>query len=149
MEKGKYQLYTDGAYSMSHGEGAFAYVILDSEGKEVKRNAWKITNESNNRAELKAIIAGMYHLPDDATSVTVISDSQYALNTLSGTWNGEKNADLKDVFRHSILAARDLSIEWKWVKGHSGDKYNEICDQMCVEVLGYDPEDEIKKFRKK
>ena len=24
-----------------------------------------------------------------------------------------------------------LDIEWKWVKGHAGVEYNEICDQLC------------------
>ena len=30
-----------------------------------------------------------------------------------------------------------------------GDKYNEMCDQMCNEILGYDVNAEFEKFKKK
>ena len=79
----EYTIYTDGAYSQIHKEGAFAFVILNYANTEITRKAYKITNETNNRAELKAIIAAVYNLPNDATEVKVYSDSEYALKTLS------------------------------------------------------------------
>ena len=141
-----YIIYTDGAYSRQHDEGAFAYVMLDAmQEKVVKQGAWKIQRETNNRAELKAIIAAIYHLPQEAKSVKVVSDSQYALNTLSGRWGRNANKDLFDKFEE-IIANHPIDIFYEWVKGHSGDIYNEICDQLCVNVLGYDPVDEYKKY---
>jgi ribonuclease HI len=141
-------IYTDGAYSRKHDEGAFAYVICDGSGKELKRNAWKIVHETNNRAELKAIIAGLYHLPGDAKNVAVVSDSMYALNTLSKEWSRNANTDLFPV-HDRIVSERGLRVRYFWVKGHSGDKYNEICDQMCNDVLGYDANAEFEKYRKR
>lgn len=90
----RYTIYTDGAYSKQHDEGAFAYVILNGENAEIERNAYKITKETNNRAELKAIIAAVNRLHDDADEVDIYSDSQYALNTLSGQWQQKSNKDL-------------------------------------------------------
>ena len=52
----KYIIYTDGAYSQMNDEGAYAFVILTELNNEVKRFAKKITHETNNRAELKAVI---------------------------------------------------------------------------------------------
>lgn len=134
-----YIIFTDGAYSRKHNEGAFAFVILDFKGNEVLRYARKIENETNNRAELKAIIAAVYKLPSDARYVVVISDSLYALRTLKGSYSRHKNTDLFDVWEKVLKERSGLRIEYEWVKGHSGEEYNELCDRMCVEVLGYDP----------
>lgn len=144
----KYIIYTDGAYSRQHNEGAFAYVILNSENTEVERKAYKIANETNNRAELKAIIAAVNKLPHDATEILVYSDSQYALNTLSGTWKRKLNKDLFDVWDKVIVKRPNISISFEWVKGHNGNVYNELCDQLCNDVLGYDANAEFEKYKK-
>lgn len=145
----KYTIYTDGAYSMQHNEGAFAYVILNSVNTEVERKAYKITNETNNRAELKAIIAAVNKLPHDATEVLIYSDSQYALMTLSGNWKHKNNHDLFETWDKVINKRPDMIIFFEWVKGHNGNVYNELCDQLCNDVLGYDANKEFEKFKNK
>lgn len=145
----EYKIYTDGAYSQKNNEGAFAYVILNVEDAEVERKARVIKNETNNRAELKAIISAVHRLPSDATSVTVYSDSQYALKTLSGEWSHTNNHDLFKVWMDVLGKKRSLKITYKWVKGHNGDVYNELCDQMCNDVLGYDANEEFSRYKKK
>lgn len=144
----KYIIYTDGAYSQQHDEGAFAYVMLNDKNVEVERKAYKISKESNNRAELKAIIAAVNRLPDDATEVCIFSDSQYALNTLSGKWNRSCNLDLFAVW-DKVLEKKHVKLVYNWVKGHNGNVYNEICDQLCNDVLGYDANAEFEKYKKK
>ena len=145
-----YTIYTDGAYSRQHDEGAFAYVILNCENAEIERNAYKITKETNNRAELKAIIAAFNRLPDDADEVYIDSDSQYALNTLSGQWQQKSNEDLFKVWRKVRAEHKNIKhITYNWVKGHNGNVYNEICDQLCNDVLGYDANAEFEKYKKK
>jgi len=146
----EFVIYTDGAYSMLNNEGAFAYVILDSNGIVVKKSAHKCVKETNNRMELKAIIAAIYNLPnkEEKVNALVVSDSQYALCTLFGTWRRNSNQDLFEVYER-IIKERNIEIEWKWVKGHNGDYYNELCDKMCNEILGYDVNEEFKKYKKK
>lgn len=113
----EFVIYTDGAYSRLNNEGAFAYVILDKNGSIVKKSAYKCVNETNNRMELKAIIAALYNLPnkDEKVSTLVVSDSQYALCTLFGTWRRNLNQDLFEVYER-IISEREIDIEWKWVK---------------------------------
>ena len=143
----QYIIYTDGAYSMMNDEGAYAFVILTELNNEVKRFAKKITHETNNRAELKAIINGVLQLPQDATDVVVYSDSQYALNTLSGKWKRKLNKDLFKIW-DDVTKERNLNIEYKWVKGHAGNEYNELCDKLCNDAIGYDANVETDVFRK-
>lgn len=147
MKNFDYIIYTDGAYSMMHNEGAFSYVMLDGNMNAIKSGAWKIKDESNNRAELKAIITAIYHLPRNAKNVKVISDSQYALKTLSGEWNRKMNIDLFDVFE-KVTNGKKLTITYEWIKGHNGNKYNELCDKMCNDVLGYNANAEFERYRK-
>lgn len=145
----KYTIYTDGAYSRLHDEGAFAFVIVDEQEREVMRMGHKVEKETNNRAELKAIIAAVYKLPDDATDVRVISDSMYALNTLQGKWARNANEDLFEIWDRTINdKPSTLKLEFLWVKGHSGDYYNELCDQLCNQILGYDANEEFQKYKK-
>ena len=43
-----------------------------------------------------------------------------------------KNADLwKQLIQ--VLASRDIT--WQWVKGHSGDQYNEMADALANEAI--------------
>lgn len=144
----EYTIYTDGGYSQIHDVGAFAYVMLDEKQNIVKKGAWKIEKETNNRAELKAIITGVYHLPQDCTFVTIKSDSQYALFTLSGKWGRKSNTDLFDVW-DKVKKDRNILIDYQWVRGHSGDMYNEMCDTMCNDAVGFDLNKEFEKYRKK
>lgn len=143
-----YIIHTDGAYSMQHDEGAFAFIICNGDDQPIKKKAYKIQHETNNRAELKAIIAALYQLPQDAKKVMVVSDSQYALNTLFGEWSRNANTDLFDVFE-KIKRTRCFLVDWCWVKGHSGDTFNEMCDEMCNQILGYDANAEFAKYKKK
>lgn len=148
MDKIDYIIHTDGGYSQKYNVGAFAFVICDEKDNELKRGAWKIENETNNRAELKAIIAALHNLPNDAKSVIVISDSQYALNTCSGNWKRKLNKDLFAI-HDEIVKKRGLKVSYEWVKGHDGDYYNELCDKLCNEVAGFDLNEEYRKYFKK
>ena len=145
-----YIIHTDGAFSKVNDEGAFAFILCDGNNVELQRKGWKQkknTGGTNNRMELKAIMAAIYHLPPDAKRILIESDSQYALNTLSGKYKRHKNLDLFAYF-DKMMEEKDIDITWKWVKGHSGDMYNEFCDGMCQMILGYDPSNEYKRFKK-
>lgn len=140
-------IYTDGGYSNKHNVGAFAYVMLDGNGGFFRSGSYKITNETNNRAELKAIITAVYHLPKKDAEVEINSDSMYSINTLSGKWSRNANTDLFEVWDR-VLKEKTPRLTFNWVKGHSGNEYNEMCDKMCSEIAGMDLNAEFKKYKK-
>lgn len=131
----KFQLYTDGGYSMSADFGAFAYVILQ-DGELLHKHAEKIEHETNNRAEIKAILYGVKALPNNS-EVEVFSDSQYALGVLSGRYRAKKNPDLVGEYKRMVVG-KGIKASYTWVRGHNGDKWNELCDQLCNEAAGAD-----------
>jgi len=131
----KFQLYADGGYSMSADFGAFAYVVLQ-DGELLHKHAEKIEHETNNRAEIKAIMYGVQSLPDNS-EVEVFSDSQYALGVLSGRYKAKKNPDLVNKYK-KMVATKHMDVSYNWVRGHNGDEWNELCDQLCNEAAGID-----------
>ncbi len=137
-------MYTDGACSGNPGPGGWGCVIL-VDGNEIPLSGGE-RNTTNNRMELLAVIEGLKHISmrSDFTGriVALFTDSQYVKNGITDwiiNWkkNGWKTAAKKPVKNQDLWIALDelvskFTIEWKWVQGHSGDKYNEICDKLAV-----------------
>ena len=132
----EYDVYTDGGYDMSRGIGGWAYIVL-SGGIEIDRCAGCIERSTNNRAELTAIYNAVITLPVDCC-VTVHTDSRYAIGVLSGGYQRKANTDLLDEW-DAMIKKRGISVRFEWVKGHSGNEYNEQCDAMCCEACGIPP----------
>lgn len=131
----KYTLFTDGGYSIEDNIGAYAFVIL-VDGEVIKEGAESITNETNNRAEIKAILYGVKAI-EPGSEITIFSDSQYAIGVLSGKYNAKANLDLIDEFK-TLVKKDKYKLTFRWVQGHSGNEYNERCDQLCNEAAGRD-----------
>ena len=126
-----FKIFTDGGYSISKGIGAYAFIILEGE-EEICRYAKMVARSTNNRCELLAIVNAVMLVPDHS-SVIIYTDSQYCIGVLTGKYRRKKNTDLLDKW-DIIVTSKKMNIEFKWVRGHSGDKYNEECDAMCKEA---------------
>ena len=87
-----YIAYTDSGYHICRDGGAYAYILL-KDGEIIRKEAFLFRHESNNRGELHAIIAAIENLPYGA-DVQIRTDSQYAVNTLTGEWLQRRNTDL-------------------------------------------------------
>jgi ribonuclease HI len=87
--------------------------------------------------ELTAVIEGLKATPEGA-SVTVVSDSQYVVYTITRKWKRNANQDLW-LALDQARAARQ--VRWQYVRGHAGHAYNERCDQLAVA--------EIARFRQR
>jgi uncharacterized phage-like protein YoqJ len=78
--------------------------------------------------------------------VTVMSDSTYVVNCFNQRWHegwvrrGWKNSKKEDVanqdlWRPLIDHVLDRGdVTWRWVKGHSGDRWNDVADRLAVEA---------------
>ncbi len=133
------KLYTDGACSGNPGPGGCAAILIFGENRKQLHVGYKLT--TNNRMELMAVIIGLEALKRKDVKVIIYSDSKYVINSFEKGWvyNWEK-----ENFRHRINADlfikllelyRSFSeIEFVWVKGHSGDPENEMCDAIAVNM---------------
>ena len=82
---------------------------------------------TNNRMEITAAIRGIDETPP-GSDVTVWSDSEYVIKTMTRGWKRKVNNDLWDQL-DDVVARRKVS--WEWVRGHSGDPMNELADTLA------------------
>ena len=134
----KIWIYTDGACLLNPGPGGFAAVLLYQQ--HYKEIAGGEAETTNNRMELRAIIEGLKALKK-CSEVIVCTDSKYAMDGITkwiSGWkrNGWRNANRQLVKNSDLWHDLDQecsrhSVEWRWVKGHAGNKYNEIADKLA------------------
>lgn len=125
--------YTDGGYNIGRNVGAAACVILTPDEKHILYIwAKAIRKSTNNREELGAIIHTVMSIPDNSR-ILIHSDSEYSIGVLSRNMRGKKNPDLLKIF-WDIVQEKNLTVDFRWVRGHSGVKYNEMVDSLCTET---------------
>ncbi len=146
-ENEKIIIYTDGGCHGNPGPGGWAIVVIaDGVAKQLSGGE-KLT--TNNRMELMAAINALSVINNtsgfSAREVVVYIDSQYVKNGIT-SWikgwkaKGWKTADKKPVKNQDLWEKLDalnsvLKVEWKWVKGHAGVEYNELCDSLCQKEI--------------
>lgn len=137
-------IYTDGASRGNPGPGGFGTVLL-YKGRE-KQISGGFRRTTNNRMEILAALEGLRALRESC-HVVVHSDSRYLVDSMTKGWlqgwqrlgwrrkgeNGKteplKNADL---WQQMAEAAGPHRVDWKWVPGHAGNRYNEVCDTLAT-----------------
>lgn len=128
-EQRKYIAYTDGSCDnlSPYGEGGSAYILIHN-GSIIKEAKKGFVGTTNNRMEMLAIISAVKSTPKGA-DLSVYTDSQYCITSFTNVKKPKKNLDLINLYHH--CAAHLGSVEFIWVKGHNGDKYNELVDSMA------------------
>ena len=126
-------IYTDGSCKGNPGRGGWAAIIIqDGQRKDLSGGEPKTTN---NRMELLAAIRGLEAAPRGA-AVTVSSDSQYLVNTMTRNWKRQANRDLWARL-DGLVAERQ--VRWEWVRGHDGHPLNEEADAIAAKESGVSP----------
>ena len=144
----KYIIYTDGSclYSDHRRPGAWGYCIL-LKGQPVSIKTGCEINTTNNRMEMKAVLNSFkrvsHVLGNDTSlmqesSIRVYSDSQYVVNGYMkwyDNWIANKKDDIKNPdlwMEMKEIGSKFHKVELKWVRGHSGNKWNEFIDDRCT-----------------
>ncbi len=134
----KVEIFTDGACRGNPGPGGWG-AILRFNGKEKEIYGGE-PNTTNNRMEMTAAIVAIESLNRDC-QVELTTDSEYLRKGITewlAQWKrrGWKTAAKKpvknvDLWQRLEAAIENHSVEWHWVKGHSGHDENERADQLA------------------
>ena len=122
-----YELYTDGSCSPNPGTGGYAGVILKDK-KKVAEYSGGSDYATNNVMELTAILEGLKKIPE-GESVTILSDSQYALSQISGEWKTRENRELVDEIKEDL---KKVSPSFQKVKAHEKEEWNLYADSLAL-----------------
>ncbi len=134
-------LYTDGACSGNPGPGGWGAVICFADGKCHELGGGD-PQTTNNRMEMQAAVAALEFFANSGQTepVTVYTDSEYVKNGITKWIQGWKNKGWKtstgkDVVNqdlwHLLDKLNSRQIKWEHVRGHSGDFYNDRCDEIA------------------
>jgi ribonuclease HI len=132
------EIATDGACKGNPGPGGWGALLR--QGAKERELSGAVAHTTNNQMELTAPIRALGALKTPCR-VILSTDSKYVMDGIT-KWvfgwqkNGWRTADKKPVknvelWQELIEAARPHSIEWRWVKGHSGDPDNERVDALA------------------
>lgn len=138
-------VYTDGACSGNPGPGGWAWAV-SPEG--IPNGSGGEPHTTNQRMELMAVLEALRSLGVgcEAGRVEVVSDSTYVVNCFRDRWwanwqrNGWKNSKKEpvantDIWKPLIELVNSGDVRFRWVKGHSGDRMNDLVDQMAVRAV--------------
>jgi ribonuclease HI len=131
-------IYTDGAAKGNPGPGGYG-VVMEMVGTPYKKEFFEgFRHTTNNRMELLAVIVGLEKLKAPKTSVLIVSDSKYVVDSVEKGWvfgwekkyfKDKKNPDL---WMRFLKIYRQHHVKFMWIKGHNNHPQNERCDELAV-----------------
>lgn len=135
------QIYVDGSCPIPNAVGGWAYVML-LEPEPITSSGYGL-RETNNTMELTAALMALREVKAQklrAEPIKIISDSQLLVNGMNKwrhewikfNFEGIKNADLWA--RLTAHAERCEALTFEWVKGHSGNHWNEWVDRAAAKA---------------
>ncbi len=135
-------VYTDGACSGNPGPGGWAWAVPDG--------AFASGYEAHSTNQRMEIMAAWDAVRSIDGPLEVVSDSTYVVKCFNDRWyegwhkrgwtNSAKkpvaNRDLWEPFIELYLERRGTpgEVRFSWVKGHSGDRMNDLVDRLAVEA---------------
>ncbi len=134
-------MYTDGSCLGNPGPGGYGALLIYNGHKKELSQGYK--NTTNNRMEMLAVIKGLQALKEPCL-VELTTDSSYVKDGITKwifNWkkNGWKTAAKKPVKNADLWQQLDNEVNrhtmnWHWVKGHSGHPENELVDDLAREA---------------
>mgnify|MGYP003951071363 FL=1 len=131
-------IFTDGACRGNPGPGGWAALLRHRQ--EEKMISGAVEQTTNNRMELTAAIEGLEQLKRPMM-VILTTDSQYVKDGITKWIEGwkqkgwitsqKKPVKNVDLWKRLDQAVSIHEVDWKWVKGHSGHRENEMVDQAA------------------
>lgn len=132
----KITVYTDGSALGNPGPGGYGIVLIAGKHYKEVSEGYRLT--TNNRMELLSVIVALEMIKVPNAHVSIFSDSKYVVDAVEKQWvfgwqkkgfKGKKNIDL---WKRFLAIYPKHQVSFTWVKGHAGNKYNEVCDQLAV-----------------
>lgn len=129
-------IYTDG-----NGDGGWGAVIIDQDMSICKLSGYEMGRKTNQRLEIISAIHALEYLKCSC-DIVLYTDSKYLIGGGSlwirewerNNWKTKKHQPVKnkDLWEKLHEVSKLHRIKYKWVKGHSGNKFNEMCDEMST-----------------
>lgn len=133
------EIYVDGSYHAGTKEFSYGMVVLINGREEKfskKMSDPELAQMRNVAGEIKGSEAAMqYAMDHKIPSIIIYHDYQGIASWCNGDWKANKTGTI--AYRNFYRKAKEqVHIEFRKVKGHSNDKYNDMVDELAKEALG-------------
>ncbi len=131
--------YVDGSFSLEKKNYSYGMVCIENgevvftdNGVGTDKNAISLRNVSGEvNGAMKAV---EYAIENNFNQITIVFDYQGIESWALGTW--KRNNDItKNYNKFMQEKMKEIKINFKKVKGHSGDKFNDMADKLAKEAL--------------
>ena len=136
-------MFTDGSCEGNPGPGGWAFVFVEDD-RIVAEKHGREPDTTNNRMELRALIEAYRYLPEGERT-TVYSDSELCVKTMNEWalqweqrgWRRKGGAikNLELVQELYALVNSHTGVELRWIRAHSGSRWNEYVDSLASGYL--------------
>ncbi|WP_436514003.1 ribonuclease H1 domain-containing protein [Clostridium thermobutyricum] len=132
--------YVDGSFSLEKKNYSYGMVCIENgevvftdNGVGTDKNAISLRNVSGEvNGAMKAV---EYAIENNFNQITIVFDYQGIESWALGTW--KRNNDITKNYNEFMQEKmKEIKINFKKVKGHSGDKFNDMADKLAKEALG-------------
>lgn len=131
--------YVDGSYHSSTGEFSYGVVLLENGSEHCfceKMDDPELAAMRNVAGEIKGAEAAMRYAVDHGYSqITIYHDYEGIARWCTGDWKANKSGT-KAYKAYYDSISRQIQVSFRKVKGHSGDRYNDMADQLAKQALG-------------
>lgn len=137
------EIYVDGACSGNPGAGGWGALLRY--GVEEKELSGYAQSTTNNRMEMMAAIEALRALKSFKHTINIYTDSKYLKDGITlwlsswkkKAWKNSKGQEVKnkDLWEAIDSIVQNRTINWHWVKGHSGHVENERVDILAKMAL--------------
>ena len=138
----KIVIYTDGACRGNPGPGGWGAIIIEN---NIETELYgKKENTTNNIMEMTAAIKALEFFKIKK-NIILYTDSNYLklgitnwiFSWKKNNWINSKREEVKNKSYWIVLDKLNNlhNIEWKWVKAHNGNKYNERADKLATSAI--------------
>ncbi len=138
-------IFSDGACTGNPGPGGWGTIVVSPDGKVLELGG-KNPATTNNRMEIIGSLQGLKSLKSPHPHpIIMYTDSTYVIRGITQwIWGwrskGWRNAEGKEVLNRDlweelsreVQRLKPTTIEWKYVRGHTGVPGNERCDEIAV-----------------
>jgi len=132
-------VYVDGSFIEAKENYSYGLVVVNGDEVLYKENGIGDNKEAISHRNVAGEVLGatravIYAEQNNIKEITIAYDYQGIESWALGFW--KRNTNLTETY-HQFMKEKmkDIKIRFKKIKGHSGDKYNDLADELAKEAL--------------